>query len=91
MRSGFLAALVAGAVSWLGGQWYLLKIYPGHRELLPFAATLGLIDGLLIGGLAAIISFAVRLWRRERLQRLRSDELLRQELDSASGQTPRSD
>ena len=69
---------------WYTTRSYLKRAYPGHSELAGAAAFAGLIDGLLIGGAAFIVTFAVRIWRHERRERRRSDFLLQQALEEVT-------
>lgn len=81
LRSGVLVALICGIAGWYMSRLYLQHTYPLHPELLTSAVVVGCLDGPLIGLGAAVFTIAYRIWKRERLERKRSDDLLRLALE----------
>ena len=82
LRSAGIAAVLLGAASWWLAREYMVRTYPGHQELLGAAVVVGVMDGLLLGVGAFVLTYVVRVFRYERQLRRRSDEALRQELQS---------
>ena len=81
LRSGVIVALLCGVAGWYASRLYLQHTYPAHPELLPSAVVVGCLDGPLLGLGAAVFTVAYRIWKRERLERKRSDDLLRLALE----------
>jgi hypothetical protein len=77
-----MTALVSGPAIWWLSLRYLERAYPSHPELAPAAIVAGVLDGCVLGLFAFAVTFAVRLWRRERAERKRSDEALRLALEA---------
>lgn len=81
-----VTAVLSGPVIWLAAMYYFRHTYPNHPELWPAATLLGVVDGAMLGAAAFGINFALRIWRRERRERKRSDQQLRIELDDLERQ-----
>jgi hypothetical protein len=81
LLTAVVTAIVSGPVVWFLSLRYLRQHYPHHDELASAAIVAGCMDGALLGLLAFVFTFAVRIWRYERAERKRSDLLLRLALD----------
>lgn len=87
--AGLIAAVIFGPAAWWLCRQYLQHAYPAHPELLQAAVLAGVFDGLIIAVLAFAACLAVRIWRYERRERQRSDDLLRAALvDLNEGEEP---
>ena len=81
LRAAFLTAAICGPAIWYLSLRYMRHAYPHHPELEPAAVVAGVLDAALLGLGALVVTFAVRIWRYERVERKRSDTLLRLALD----------
>lgn len=73
LRVGAGTAVVLGAGSWWLAREYLLRTHPGHPELMGASIVVGVMDGLMLGVAAFVLTYVFRVWRYERRLRKASD------------------